>query len=154
MNAILPIVATVFLTACDSVSWTVTKVTADSMICTQWRKPDCLKLEAEGEYTFAINPSANTCSIMFENYKTSSRTIRQGSSLAYVDRDNWECKGEISALNLQMIANLSDGELSVMSVDLDQLVSPTIYRIDRTDTILGTVRHYSRWIKQKTDEKK
>lgn len=97
----------------------------DNKKCTKWGQP-------EEQYTVAINPRADTCSIMFEG---KAIEFRKAQSFAYIDKENWECRDspqgamKSSDKGLQMVYQMQKGNLRIFSEDLDHVVGPVEYHL-------------------------
>lgn len=135
----------------------ITTHNADLLSCVAWDASgkaaagtsSCRKMNIDGSYHIAINKTAGTCTVLYRSRESGLQTnLEIGQSVAYIDDDNWECKLPPTAMHLQEVFRMNDGDLSLFSVDTDGMIANASYNVSRSDGIWGRSSHYWRIARQ------
>ena len=119
---------------------------ADEFTCKKWDDSKfgasrCLKRVIEGQYRISLNKATGGCAVLFRNQETGFQRIEAGSSMSFIDSDNWECKTQ-PVVGFQQIYNMGDGKISSYTFDTVGAVLPKTYDVARSDGIWGSLSHY------------
>lgn len=104
--------------------------------------PSCSRRKAIGSYKVTVTAEAGTCAVLGHIPLNAEGEIA-GGRLAYIDDDNWQCEIKVNKGAARRFV-LKDGTLSIEDVYGAEAVPLKVISLDRTDTLLGAVKHYLR----------